>query len=339
MPRTTLALFLLTSLVLAGCTSNESPVEDDADGDLLSDVNESTPRIIEIVLVDGPVRREVTSDPAKADSDDDGLSDLDEVQRGTDPKDPDTDDDGLLDGDDRTPQDEALTEAWRRQGIYDVNGTFLGELDACPADGPQLKATHASSDLPVADRLLDGEELRGWTVMVRANAYHVTSDPCTPDTDGDGMPDHDEKQAGSDPRQADTDRDGVTDWGDVDPTADVYLRFDELEGAPANASRGFRLLFATATTTASLVSPGNGSALLNVPDGRGSEANSTKVGLTMMVTDASGEPLNMTGHQGGATLFVDLVQRTVEGAQSEGDRLAFTGPDGSLSFRWSIERR
>ena len=286
------------------------------------------------------MRREVTSDPELQDTDADGLSDLDEVQRGTDPRDVDTDDDGLLDGDDRTPQDEPTRSAWRNQGIVEVNGTFLGELDACPAGGAQLKPFVSSSDLPVPDDLLDGEELRGWEVTVRANTYHVSSNPCLPDTDGDGFLDDQEKRAGSDPRNRDTDGDGVTDWGDADPTADLYLSFRDLVVSSTNGTLGtVRVQLFTALTSAALVSPGNGTALLNVADSRG-ETNSTTVGVVMSVTNATGAPLRLTpDERGGAALTFDVIQLTVDGAEAEGDRLLFTGADGSRSFRWSVERR
>lgn len=336
MPRR-LVVVVFAFLLLAGCTNGGNSATDDPDGDLLGNANETAPRIIEVHHLDRVERREVTSDPDKADTDGDGLSDLDEVQRGTDPRDPDTDDDGLLDGDDAHPDDQETIDAWRRQGIVEVNGTFLGELDACPPDGPQLKPYVASSDLPVPDQLLDGEELRGWDVTVRGNTYRVTSNPCVPDTDGDGMRDDAEKAAGSDPRHVDTDRDGVNDWGDVDPTADVYLEFHDLAVDGPNGT--VRVTFLTALTQATLVAPGDGSALLNVHDGRGSEGNSTEIGLTMAVTDSNGAPVNLTGDPGGAILFFDVVQGTVKGARVEGDRLSFTGGDGSMSFRWSVERR
>lgn len=45
------------------------------------------------------------TDPLDADSDDDGLSDLEEARLGTDPTDSDSDDDGVPDGDDPQPSD------------------------------------------------------------------------------------------------------------------------------------------------------------------------------------------------------------------------------------------
>jgi outer membrane protein OmpA-like peptidoglycan-associated protein len=63
----------------------------DSDGDGLSDETEDANG-------NGVVDEGVETDPNKADSDEDGLDDGDEVKRGTKPLDPDTDGDGAFDG-------------------------------------------------------------------------------------------------------------------------------------------------------------------------------------------------------------------------------------------------
>jgi hypothetical protein len=70
------------------------------------------------------------------------------------------------------------------------------------------------------DGLIDSVEQRGWTVTVlglsgQASARTVTSDPTTPDTDGDGIGDAMEKQFGIDPRSKDTDTDELTDFQEL----------------------------------------------------------------------------------------------------------------------------
>ena len=45
----------------------------------------------------------------------------------------------------------------------------------------------------------------------------VGTDPCNPDTDGDGLNDGDEVNLGTDPTNPDTDGDGVPDGADADP--------------------------------------------------------------------------------------------------------------------------
>lgn len=70
----------------------------DSDGDGLSDADEQRGWTVRIVLGDGRVEtRQVTSDPFKADTDGDLVSDLEEFIYGTDPRATDTDRDGLTD--------------------------------------------------------------------------------------------------------------------------------------------------------------------------------------------------------------------------------------------------
>ena len=97
------------------------------------------------------------TDPENADTDGDGLSDYDELyDLGTNPLDPDTDGDGLSDGDEKN-----------------VYGT-----------DPKSSDTDA-------DGISDGDE---------KNKYGT--DPLNPDTDGDGVADGDELILGMDPKKA-----------------------------------------------------------------------------------------------------------------------------------------
>lgn len=331
------AIALLVVLSLAGCTGAGGP-QGDTDNDHANDDDETTGQIITVTLVTGPERRTVTADVGTADTDGDGLLDGDEFRRGTDPRDADTDDDGLLDGDDTVPKDDATRAAWRNAGILEVNGTFLGELDACAIGGPQLRPNFASSDLPVPDELTDGEELRGWEVSLRGSTRHVTSDPCDPDTDDDGLADHDEKVIASDPRATDTDNDGARDGADADPLWDLALAFHDLNISGTNGS-AIRLVFELGSETTALVWPGNDTATIDAPDAA-PRRDTAQTSLILSAEDVStGAPIALTDDGRGAVLTFDLVTGSASGATLEGDTLRFTGTDGSMTLRWHVARR
>jgi uncharacterized protein (TIGR03382 family) len=134
------------------------PNDEDSDDDGLSDGEEVNPN------------GSSASDPLNADSDGDGLSDGDEVNTyGTDPGQADTDGDGLTDKE---------------------------EVDAGTA--PNLADTDG-------DGISDGDEV------------DAGSDPLLYDTDGDGISDGDEVDAGTDPTNADSDGDGLPDGEDAEP--------------------------------------------------------------------------------------------------------------------------
>ncbi len=115
------------------------------------------------------------TDPAKWDTDGDGLSDGYEVYVShTDPTKADTDGDGL-------PDDLELT-----LGTDPLNADTDG--DGLP-DGQE--ACHLQADGTLAG---------GWDVRLdNGSVYHVCSDPLKVDEDGDGLTDAQEKQAGTSP--------------------------------------------------------------------------------------------------------------------------------------------
>lgn len=329
-------LILLALAALAGCTSSGAN-DRDRDNDLADDELEAQGTTITIYFLEGPERRDVTSDPMRADTDEDGVLDGEEILvRGTDPRDVDTDDDRLLDGQAMLATG-ARADAFRRAGIIESNGSFLGELSTCLRDAPQLRPQTASSDFPTPDGLIDGEEIQGWTILVRGEARSVTSDPCKPDTDADGLADDEEKQFLTDPRLADTDGDGTPDGFDADPLWDLALRFEDAEVTRSNATSA-RILFAAGAQSAELRWPGNASALLQVND---QTIDRTKLDLRVVLRAERGDgaPLALFDDPRGAILTFDLLQRTASGATIEGDRLVFEGENGTLSLRWSVLRR
>jgi hypothetical protein len=124
------------------------------------------------------------------DSDDDGLSDGQEIALGTDPFDPDTDDDGLTDGDEvNVHGTDPLDPDTDDDGLNDGQEIALG-TDPFDPDTDD-------------DALTDGDEVN----------VHGT-DPLDPDTDDDGLNDGLEVSLGLDPLDPDTDNDGIPDGSD-----------------------------------------------------------------------------------------------------------------------------
>ena len=124
------------------------------------------------------------------DSDDDGLTDGEEIALGTDPFNPDTDGDGLTDGDEvNVYGTDPLNPDTDSDGLNDGDEIALGTDPFNPdTDG---------------DGLTDGDEV------------HVYgTDPLNPDTDGDGLNDGLEVALGLDPLNPDTDGDGIPDGSD-----------------------------------------------------------------------------------------------------------------------------
>lgn len=334
MARRLSVLAMLAAVALAGCTNAPEERDLDLDDDIAEDADELAGVNITIRTPSGEERRHVTSDPTLRDTDGDGLLDGDELfVRGTDPRDVDTDDDGLLDGKD-VPVAQAPAEEWRRLGILERESVFLGELDACPGGSQALKGNAYTSDVPFPDELGDGEEIRGWDILVRGAPRHVTSDPCRTDTDSDGLQDHEEKRVGTDPRVADTDGDGAVDGVDADPLFDLGLAFDDLR---TNAT-GATLSFAAGDQSATL-GPGNATASLQVADATGDPAH-LKLNVLVTASGPDGAALRLfPDGRAGAIVGFDLLAKDVTNARVEGDRLHFEGPEGEVSFRWSVTRR
>lgn len=323
-------LLLACSILLAGCTGGSNP-EDDRDGDGVRDSLETLPRAITLALADGPQTRQVTSDPARVDSDDDGLTDLDEFVRETDPRDVDSDDDGLLDGHNLTlAASSARALELRNLGVRESPpGTFWGELDQCPQYGG-LKSNAYSSDRPLPDGLGDVEEVLGWNVTVRGQTRHVASDPCTTDADRDGFPDDAEKAARSDPALPDTDGDGARDGQDADPLWNLTLVLEDFAARRADGG-DVRLTVTVGALQQSVVLSDATRIELDVPDAGARDTLPLQVVLAAM-DPATGAPVRLFDDpRGGTILELDL-------ARDEGAALTFEGPDGTLAFAWRAAR-
>jgi len=144
-------------------------------------------------LTNGQERRFGTN-PNNPDTDNDGLSDGDEIRKyKTNPLRADTDGDGLTDGDE-------VNKYHTDSNRYDTDGDGL-------SDGDEVLKYHTDPLKPDTDGdgLTDGDEVL---------RYHT--DPLKMDTDGDGLSDSDEvKTYRTDPINPDSDGDGIVDGEEV----------------------------------------------------------------------------------------------------------------------------
>mgnify|MGYP000102848911 CR=1 FL=1 len=156
------------------------------------------------------------------DTDNDGIPDNDETQGVygyvTDPNDPDSDDDGLSDGDE-------LTVTNTNPNFVDSDSDGLSDYDEVVIYGTDPLSV--DSDI---DGLLDGDEVFGYGtspsdwdtdgdgVSDGDEVLEHLSDPLDKDSDGDGLYDGQEVGWGSDPNALDSDGDGLTDMEEVERT-------------------------------------------------------------------------------------------------------------------------
>jgi hypothetical protein len=182
-----------------------------------------------------------TDDNLCVDSDNDGLADGAELILGTLPFDDDTDDDGLLDGSEVAEgsdptlldtDDDGLTDGQER-GLSAPQGTgtnplvFVADADdgATTTDPTRVDTDGGGAGDGIEDANLDGAIDRG------------ECDPTLPeddgqclDTDGDGLDDATELDAGLDPLDADTDDDGLLDGDEFDGPTNPNLADTDGDG-------------------------------------------------------------------------------------------------------------
>lgn len=352
----TLLVLLLATAALSGCaTPDTATSDDDPDGDKLPSNTETAERTIQVTMRNGTVNRTVTSDPNVADTDGDGVSDMQEYLWKTDPRSPDTDGDGLLDGkSQKVPAGNARHAQWRALGLIlnpEDPGEFLGEMSLCEQNNG-LRPTEFSSDRPIADGLGDGEEILGWDVTTAAGTRHVASDPCFVDTDSDGLKDHEEKALGADPTEKDTDGDGVTDLVDPDPLANLKLKLTlqsiTFKRNPFTVGGGelqFKLYAASESAERTAQVSGTGTSTLgqtwtaDYPDDQGPDrtrfpaelivdVTAKTGGLTKGVAISNEDPTNR------ATVRWDLLQdKWVSPAAAGTGSVTVEGSDASLTFK------
>ena len=145
------------------------------------------------------------------DSDEDGVSDEQELEDGTDPFNPDSDGDGVSDGEEAENGSDPNNSDSDGDGLNDgVENTIGTDPNNTDSDGDGLtdgeESTNGSdpnNNDSDGDGIYDGEEINNGT------------DPNNADTDGDGIDDGDEATFGTDPTNDDSDADGLID-GDED---------------------------------------------------------------------------------------------------------------------------
>jgi len=170
---------------------NETVDSNDADGDGLIDYNEKIGWAITFtgitdVGTGGTFTIHVTSEDYIADTDYDGLTDLEEYNNCSNPRDVDTDGDMLID----------FVEIGLGTNLL-VNDTDADGLD----DGTEI--VFGSSPL------VEDTDADGLTDFVE---FGLASDPSNPDTDGDGLNDSDEYDFGSSLLKPDSDEDMLLDF-------------------------------------------------------------------------------------------------------------------------------
>jgi uncharacterized repeat protein (TIGR02543 family)/LPXTG-motif cell wall-anchored protein len=193
------------------------------------------------------------NDPSDAnkDKDGDGLTNQEEFEHGTNPNDPDSDDDGLTDGEevsgsennnyDNEPTNpsnpdtdgDGMPDGWEIDNGFDPNDPSDANKDK---DGDGLTnqeefehGTDPNNPDTDNDGLTDGEEVSG---SENHNYDHEPTNPLAKDTDGDSFEDKTEIEAGSDPNNPasnpnDIDGDGIPNDEDDDIDGDGLTNDEE----------------------------------------------------------------------------------------------------------------
>jgi hypothetical protein len=161
---------------------------------------------------EAPEETPAATPDGEADTDEDGISDTNEVAIGTDPNNLDTDGDLLYDG---------------GELIYEVNPLNPDSDEDGLSDGEEVYIYGSSPSVVDSDGdgVDDGTEVANGTDPAAAPQDEPEEEEAPPpadnaDPDGDGLTNAREALAGTDPNDGDTDGDGVNDSNEVDGGTD-----------------------------------------------------------------------------------------------------------------------
>lgn len=350
MRQLSVTVVLVFVLPLAGCTGGG----DDADGDGLPDAYEAVAHNVTLIKGGETVIVSARSDPANKDTDGDGVGDFEEAQRGTNPSEVDSDGDGLVDG--RSIRlDAAIVTA--KNLVTRADGLAQGERDAC-GETPILSPVEDDSDKPSSDGVGDGDELRGWDVVLVDGTRHATSDPCSPDSDNDTVGDAEEKTLGTDPRAKDTDGDGQTDRFDAVPLANVGIVFTidrvtiKRDDLPPGGDLVLTVTVGSSSKSTTKHFGATGDVSVGFPsdvdtdDSTSGEDGSGRLQLTVPVTVVAQErtatgatPFAIDGTDSDAQIVVDLLASTWSaGTRSGATSGTLDGRDATVHFSFVVTR-
>jgi len=216
---------------------NTNPLLSDTDGDGVNDLGDAFPIDANEAL---DTDNDGTGNNADTDDDGDGLSDVDEITKGSNSLLQDTDGDGVNDLNDALPANSSETLDTDSDGtgnntdtdddgdgvsdidegikgsnplLSDTDGDGVNDLDDIfPVDSTETLDTDGDGTGNNSDTDDDGDGISDIDEATNG------SDPILSDTDGDGLSDFEELAIGSNPLQSDSDGDGVNDSDDPFPT-------------------------------------------------------------------------------------------------------------------------
>jgi len=193
----------------------------DADGDGLTDVEETAGRVIRVITKSGISISTVTSDPLAPDTDFDGVNDAEEALLLSHPRSIDSDGDGHSDPDELALGRNMTLTCW------DIDGDGLG-------DGVEVGF---GSDPENQDS--DGDGLSDY------QEFEIGSDPNSNDTDQDGLDDMTEVGYGADPKNPDSDNDFMFDGQEFALGTDPNSNDTDSDGV----KDGYEVLYGTNATS------------------------------------------------------------------------------------------